>query len=94
MSALAKGEVDATRVQQVKDHIRYATLMGLETPDEVAGALAYIGGVMGEPDALGRQLEAIARVKPEQLVAFARRYLVPARRTTLVFTAGKKEVAR
>jgi zinc protease len=89
---LAAGKVDPARVQAIQSNIRYSLLMHLETPDDVAGQLAWYAGIFGTPDALSRHLQNVARVQPEQLVSFAKRYLVDAQLTVLTLTpaAGGK----
>ncbi|HYH94587.1 pitrilysin family protein [Hyalangium sp.] len=89
---LASGKVDAARVKAIQSNIRYGLLMGLEAPDDVAVQLAWYAGIFGTPDALSRHLQNIARIQPEQLVSFAKRYLVDSNLTVLTLTpaAGGK----
>ena len=88
---MANGKVDPKRVQDIKDHLRYSLLMQLETPDQIAGSLSYVAGVMGAPDALDSLYQNISRVKPEQLAAFAKQYLVDNNRTVLTLSVKKAE---
>jgi zinc protease len=89
---LASGKVDAARVKAIQSNIRYGLLMDLESPDDVALQLGWYAGIFGTPDALARHLQNIARVQPEQLVSFAKRYLVDSNLTVLTLTpaAGGK----
>ena len=89
---LASGKVDAARVKAIQSNIRYGLLMELEAPDDVGVQLAWYAGVFGTPDALARHLQNVARVQPEQLVSFARRYLTDSNLTVLTLTpaAGGK----
>jgi zinc protease len=89
---LASRKVDAARVKAIQSNIRYGLLMGLESPDDVALQLALYAGIFGTPDALARHLQNIAKVQPEQLVSFAKRYLVDTNLTVLTLTpaAGGK----
>ncbi|MHB8875213.1 MAG: M16 family metallopeptidase [Myxococcaceae bacterium] len=80
---LSSGKVDKKRVGDVKDNLRYSLLMSIETPDHVAMPLAYYAGVLCAPDALVLIYQRIAKVKPADLPAFARRYLVDTNRTVL-----------
>jgi zinc protease len=89
---LASGKVDKNRVEQIEQRIRYSTPMNVETPSQAAAALAYTAGATGLPDGFDRELKAVAKVKPEQLAAFAKQHLTPAHRTTLELVA--KEAAR
>jgi zinc protease len=89
---LASGKVDAARVKAIQSNIRYGLLMNLESPDDVAVQLAWYAGIFGTPDSLPRHLQNIAKVQPEQLVSFAKRYLTPTNLTVLTLTpaAGGK----
>ncbi len=92
LQELASGKVDAARVKAIQSNIRYSLLMGLETPEDVALQLAWYAGIFGTPEGLSRHLQNVARVQPEQLVSFARRYLVDSNLTVLTLTpaAGGK----
>ncbi len=85
IAELVAGKVDAKRVDAIKDHLKYGLAMGLEAYDDVAQTLAYIGGVLGTPDALELRQRALTQVKPADLVTFAKKHLVEKNRTTLVF---------
>ena len=89
---LASGKVDAARVKAIQSNIRYGLLMNLESPDDVAGQLAFYAGIFGTPDGLSRHLQNVAKVQPEQLVSFAKHYLVQSNLTVLTLTpaAGGK----
>ncbi|WP_224245459.1 M16 family metallopeptidase [Hyalangium gracile] len=89
---LASGKVDSARVKAIQSNIRYSLLMNLESPDDVAGQLAWYAGIFGTPDALSRHLQNVAKVQPEQLVSFAKRYFVDTNLTVLTLTpaAGGK----
>jgi zinc protease len=89
---LSSGKVDAARVKAIQSNIRYGLLMNLESPDDVALQLALYAGIFGTPDALSRHLQNIAKIQPEQLVSFAKRYLVDSNLTVLSLTpaAGGK----
>lgn len=82
---LVAGTVDAKRVSDIRDNMRYSMPMSLETNGDVAHALTYLAGTMGTPDALELRARALAAVKPPDLVAFAKKHLVEKNRTTVVF---------
>jgi zinc protease len=83
---LASGKVDAARVKAIQSNIRYGLLMNLEAPNDVGVQLAWYAGTFGSPDALSRYLQNISRIQPEQLVAFAKTYLVDPNLTVLTLT--------
>jgi len=80
---LASGKVDAARVKAIQSNIRYGLLMNLEAPDDLGVQLAWYAGIFGTPDSLSRHLQSISRVQPEQLVAFAKTYLLDTHLTVL-----------
>lgn len=85
---LASGKVDAARVKAIQSNIRYGLLMNLEAPDDVAVQLAWYAGIFGTPDSISRHLQNISRIQPEQLVAFAKTYLVDSNLTVLTLTSA------
>ena len=80
---LASGKVDAARVKAIQSNIRYGLLMNLEAPDDVAVQLAWHAGIFGTPDSLSRHLQNVSRIQPQQLVSFAKTYLVDSNLTVL-----------
>jgi len=84
---LLDADVDAKRVADIKSNLRYALPMSLETAEQVAEQLAVHAGVYGAPNALELHYRDLVKVQPGDLVAFARRHLVPRNRTTLALTA-------
>ena len=83
VDALAKGPVDAGRLAGVKSHIRYARLMSLETPKQIAGYLAGVVGVTGDVGNAERYYERLAEVSPEDVQRVAREQLSTSRRTVV-----------
>jgi zinc protease len=90
VSDLAAGRVDAARVKAIQDHLRYGTLMSLQTPRDVGTRLAWHAGILGTPDGLQRHLQNLARVTPGQLQAFAKRHLTANRIIQLSLTPKPK----
>lgn len=72
---LAAGPVDEKLLADVKSHHRFGTLLGLNTPDQVALALAYAAGPTRQPDALARSMRAIQKVTAKDVQSFAKKYL-------------------
>ena len=93
VAELLAGKVDKARVEAIKSNVRYSATMSLETANAVGNNLAYAAGVLGSPDAFIQSLQAISVVKPEQLVTFAKKYLVPTHRTTLTLTSKTASAA-
>ena len=83
VDALAKGEVDVKRLEDVKSHARYGRLMRLETVGEVAGYLAGIIGVAGDVGAAERYFDQLAKVTAADVQRIAAEQLTANRRTVL-----------
>lgn len=93
VAEVARGAVDARRLGAIKDHLRFSLLMGLETPPEIADALAWAAGIYGSVDALGQQAQRLQAVTAKDLTAFAKKHLTPAGQTRLDFTVTATEDA-
>ena len=90
IAEVAKGKVDVKRLDDIKSHLRYELQMELETPSQVAEALAWHIGIFGTPDAIDTLSSQIAKVSAKQLSAFAKKHLADTNRTTLDFTVELK----
>jgi zinc protease len=75
---------DAERLRDLKSRLKYQFLMGLDTPDAVASALARIVAITGGIDAVDELYRTYEGVGPEDVQAAAREILVPTRRTVAV----------
>jgi zinc protease len=82
--------VDAQRLTGVKKRRRYEFLMNLDTPDRVAGRLAYFVAITGGIDAVDAYYTALAKVTPEDVMKAAKKYFVPERRTIVVLKGEAK----
>lgn len=74
----------ADRVQAVKSNMRYSFVMGLDSPARVAGRIARLAGISGSPDDIEAFYRTLTQVTPADVQAAAQKYLVTARRTTVV----------
>jgi zinc protease len=75
---------DPTRLEELKSRLRYGFLMGLDTPDRVAGAMARIVALTGGIEAVDRLHETIESITPEEVQQAARAYLSSSRRTVAI----------
>jgi zinc protease len=91
---LVDGRIDKKRVEDIKSHLRYTFLTGLESADQIAGKLAAFIGIYGEPDAVERHFQNVRKVKPGQLVAFARQYFTARNRTEVTLTAAPASASK
>ncbi|HKQ61981.1 MAG TPA: pitrilysin family protein [Candidatus Polarisedimenticolaceae bacterium] len=74
----------AERLADLKSRVKYGFLMGLDTPDNVADALARPISITGGLEGLEQWYTTIETITPEQVRAAAREQLVPQRRTVAV----------
>ena len=75
---------DAERLSALKSRLRYGFLMGLETPDDLAGDLARPIAISGGLAGLEALYAAYDTISPEDIQAAARRYLNTDRRVVAV----------
>jgi zinc protease len=85
---LRAGQLDAKRLADVQSHRRYRVLMALETPDQIARALAAAAAPTGDPRTLEQRLDQIAKLTVKDLLAFAKQHLGKENRTVVTLAAG------
>jgi zinc protease len=78
---LKKGEVDEARVEAVRSNRKYGAILRLDTADRVAVTLATTTAATGDPEYFNKLYSRMDTLKPADLVAFARKYLVDNNRT-------------
>lgn len=83
ITELAAGTVDQRRLDDVKSNLRYSMMMSLETPGQLAEALALSAAPTGDPQSLNALYDRIAATTAAELAAFAKKYLVARNRTTI-----------
>ncbi|MCP4679160.1 MAG: insulinase family protein [Deltaproteobacteria bacterium] len=86
---VADGKIPAERIEAVKSHSRYEFLLGLETPKDVAAALAMLMSATGDPGSIDAFGKALAEVSPEDVVKAAKLYLTEKRRTVVTMASEK-----
>jgi zinc protease len=87
---LAKGKVDKKRLEAVRSHLKYQVILGLNTADRLAVTLAVTGAITGDVDYLNKLYAAIDKLQPNELVAFAKKSLTEANRTSVTLTGATK----
>ncbi len=90
---VAAGKVDARLLAEVKANVLASLVMQTDTPYRTAVWLVYYTALTGDPGYLDAVMARVAGVTPEALSAFARRWLVPANRTTVVVATEPKAAA-
>jgi zinc protease len=76
--------VDAQKLQDVRKRNKYGFLMGLDTPDRVAGGLARLVAITGGIDVVDRLYAKFDTITPEDIRRAANAYFTPERRTVVV----------
>ncbi|MCP3979849.1 MAG: insulinase family protein [bacterium] len=79
---------DAQRLADAKSRSKYGFLMGLDTPDRVAGQMARIVAITGGVAAVDEYYGTLDAVTAEDVQAAAQRYLENKRRTVAVLKGG------
>ena len=86
---VVNGKTPDSRIEAVKSHAKYYFELGLETPSDVAVALAMLISATGDPDSLEGFAEALSKVTPADVTDAAKKFLTEKRRT--VVTLSTKE---
>ena len=86
LARLARGEVTAERVAAVRSQLRYGFLLDLETPEDVALAVAMFVSATGDPSDLETHSGRLNEVTLEDVRRVAASYLVPKRRTVVTLS--------
>ncbi|MCC2548127.1 insulinase family protein [Hymenobacter sp. BT175] len=69
--------IDARRLADTKSALKYDFLMGLDSPDQIANALAEFIWLSGDPQSLNRMYALYDQVTPADIQAVAKKYFVP-----------------
>ncbi len=82
--------VEQKRLNDLKRRNKYGFLMGLDTPDNVAGGLARLVAVTGGIDIVDRLYTQFDTVTPQDIMDAAKHYFVPERRTVVVLKGAQQ----
>jgi zinc protease len=84
-SALAQRPEEALEgpVAKTRSHLLFDTLLGLESPRDLANAIVFHATASGEPRAFERHLERLATVSASDVRRVAASFFVPEQRTTI-----------
>ena len=92
VDSAARGELSAERIEAARDHLLNQTLLGLQTPAQVAAALAVSAGTTGDVSTFERYVSALAAVKPADVARLAK-ILTPAHRDVVTLMTGPEAPA-
>lgn len=85
----AKNPVEEKRLNDLKRRNKYGFLMGLDTPDKVAGGLARFVALTGGIEVVDQLYRQLDLITPQDVMSAARRYFVPERRTVVVLKGAE-----
>ena len=81
--------VDEKRLNDLKKRQKYGFLMGLDTPDHVAGGLARFVAMTGGIEVIDRLYTKLRPSRPQDIMAAAQKYFTPERRTVVVLKGAQ-----
>jgi zinc protease len=76
--------VDTKRLNDLKKRQKYGFLMGLDTPDHLAGGVARFVAMTGGLEVIDRLYNKFETITPQDVMAAAQKYFVPERRSVVV----------
>ena len=82
--------VDAERLQDLKKRQKYSFLMGLDTPDHLAGRVARFVAMTGGLEVIDRLYGKFETITPQDVMAAARKYFTPERRSVVVLKGAQQ----
>jgi len=82
--------VDAKKLADIKRRNKYGFLMGLDTPDNVAGQLARLVAITGGIDVVDRLYTQFDTITPEDIRTAATKYFTPDARTVVVLKGAQQ----
>ena len=84
VAAIQENPPTARDLEDLKRRTRYGFLMGMDTPDRVAGGLARYIALSGGIESVDALFESMAQVTPADIQAAAKKFLVHDRRTVAI----------
>jgi zinc protease len=93
VAELAAGEVDARLLEDVKANVLATLVMQTDTAYRTGVWLVFYTALTGDPAFLDDVMARVARVRPEDVASFARRWLVPRNRTTVAIATEERASA-
>lgn len=82
--------VDEKRLNDLKRRSRYSFLMGLDTPDHVAGGVARFVALTGGLGVIDQLYDQLMQVTPQDIMHAAKKYFVPESRTVVVLKGANQ----
>ncbi len=82
--------VDAKRLDDLKKRQKYQFLMGLDTPDHLAGGVARFVALSGGLEVIDRLYSKFETITPQEVMAAAQKYFVPEHRSVVVLKGAQQ----
>jgi zinc protease len=82
--------VDATKLENLKKRNKYGFLMGLDTPERVAGGLARFIAITGGIEVIDQLYTTMDKVTPADIMHAAQKYYVPEHRSVIVLKGAQQ----
>ena len=82
--------VDPKKLSDLIRRNKYSFLMGLDTPNAVAGGIARFVAITGGIDVIDRLFAQAATITPDDIRNAARKYFTPERRTVVVLKGAQQ----
>ncbi len=90
IDSFKRNPVSNQKLADLKSRLKYSFLMGLETPDDVAGRLARYIALTGDIQSVDQLYATYDQVTPEDILNVANKFLVEQKRTVVVLKGGQK----
>jgi zinc protease len=94
IAEVAAGQIAPERVAAVKSHARYAFQLGLETPKDVATAIALLLSTTGDSEAIDKYAQALSEVTVDDVVEVAKEVFSEERRSVVTMATAEKGGAK
>ncbi len=82
--------VDRGKLEDLKRRNKYRFLMGLDTPDHVAGGLARLLAITGDLSTVDRLYRTMDAIEPDDIMHVAKDCFVPEHRTTVILKGAQE----
>ncbi len=94
VAELAGGKVDAARMNAVRSNLKYANILSLETAKALAVRLATSTAITGDVQYVNKLYAQVDALRPQELVAFAKKFLVEKNSTTVTLAPATSGSAK
>lgn len=81
--------VEEKKLTDLKRRNKYGFLMGLDTPDHVAGGLARLVAITGSIEVVDQLYKQLEKITADDLQSAAKKYFTPEKRTVVVLKGAK-----